>query len=108
VSGMSIPVGIGFDGFRKRDEDLQNLIEDYKNHPLDLCETDKNLHKWSGDISGLDPKYLFYISSYVIADKGKCKDRIIWVNSELTKHGNVPILLNNEHYKPSFEYQETF
>jgi len=108
VSGMSIPVGIGFDGFRKRYEDLQNLVEDYKDHPLSLSETDKNLNKWSGDITKLNPTYLFYISSYIIADKGKCKDRIIWVNPELTKHGDVPILLNNEHYKPSFEYQETF
>lgn len=24
------------------------------------------------------------------------------------KHGDVQFLLNNEHYKPSFEYQETF
>jgi hypothetical protein len=108
VSGMSIPVAIGFDGFRKRYEDLQDLVEPYKEHPLELVETDKNLNKWSGDISKLDPKYLFYISSYVIADKGQCKDRIIWVNPELTKHGDVPTLLNNEHYKPSFEYQETF
>lgn len=106
VSGISVPVGIGFDGFRKRYEDLQNLIEDY--NPLSLSETNKNLNKWSADISLLSPTYLFYISSYVIADKGQCKDRIIWVNPELTKHGDVPILLNNEHYKPSFEYQETF
>ena len=108
VSGISVPVGIGFDGFRKRYEDLQNLIEDYKDHPLSLSEINKNLNKWSADISLLSPAYLFYISSYVIADKGQCKDRIIWVNPELTKHGDVPILLNNEHYKPSFEYQETF
>lgn len=108
VSGMSIPVGIGFDGFRKRYEDLQNIVEDYANHPLPLTEENKQLNQWSGDLTKLDPKYLFYISSYIIADKGKCKDRIVWVNPELAKHASVPVLLKNEHYKPSFEYQETF
>lgn len=108
ISGISIPVGIGFDGFRKRYEDLQNIVEDYKDHPLSLTEENKQLNQWVGDLTKLDPEYLFYISSYIIADKGKCKDRIVWVNPELAKHADIPTLLKNEHYAPSFEYQETF
>ena len=50
---------------------------------------------------------MFYVDSYVLADKGKCKDRKIWINKDLGKHGDLALLLNNEHYKPSFEYQET-
>ncbi|MFO8240930.1 MAG: hypothetical protein R6T90_08030 [Dissulfuribacterales bacterium] len=107
-SGMSIPVGIGFDGFRKRYEDLQNIVEDYKDHPLILKKGDENINQWTGDLTKLDPEYLFYVSSYVKADKGKCKNRTIWVNPELAKHADVPTLLNNVNYKPSFEYQETF
>jgi hypothetical protein len=51
---------------------------------------------------------MFYIDSYVLADKGRCKDRKIWINRDLAKHGDLQFILNNEHYKPSFEYQETF
>ena len=51
---------------------------------------------------------MFYIDSYILADKGKCKDRKIWINRDLLKHGDLQFVLNNEHYKPSFEYQETF
>jgi hypothetical protein len=51
---------------------------------------------------------MFYIDSYILADKGRCKDRTIWINRDLAKHGDLSLLLNNDHYKPSFEYQETF
>ena len=56
----------------------------------------------------LDPDYMFYIDSYITADKGRCKDRILWINRDLAKHGDLQFILNNTHYKPSFEYQETF
>lgn len=109
VSGLTIPVGIGFDGFRKRYEDLQNLAENYKDHPLTLQENNKELNEWvTPSLTTLKPAYMLYISSYVLADKGKCKNRIIWVNPELAKHASIPVLLKNEHYSPSFEYQETF
>lgn len=106
--GTSTNTGLGFDSFKKRYEDIQVLIEDYIKHPLDLKEVDKNIHQYSADIGDLTPKYLFYVDAYVIADKGKCKDRKIWVNKDLIKHADIQILLDNEHYKPSFEYQETF
>lgn len=108
VSGITTSSGMGLDAFRKRHEDLQNLIEDYDHQPLILQETDKNIHQWEADLSLLVPKYLFYIDSYILADKGRCKDRRIHVNEDLAKHGDVLILLDNVHYKPSFEYQETF
>lgn len=108
AGGFSIPNGLGYDSFRKRHEDLQILAENYINHPLSLTEVDKKINQWEADLSDLDPTYLFYLSSYILADKGKCVDRIIWVNPDLVKHGDVPILLQNENYKPSFEYQETF
>ncbi len=56
----------------------------------------------------MTPEYMFYIDAYVLADKGKCKDRKIWINRDLLKHGDLQFVLNNDHYKPSFEYQETF
>jgi hypothetical protein len=98
----------GMDAFKKRYEDLQKLVEAYDNHELLLEETDRNLHKYVAALDTLNPGMMFYIDSYVLADKGLCTDRIIWVNRDLTKHADVPTLLNNSNYKPSFEYQETF
>lgn len=108
VTGSPTPSGIGLDGFRKRYEDLQNLIEEYNKNPLDLKEADKNINRWETSLLTLVPEYLFYVDSYILADKGRCKNRIIKVNSDLTKHADILLLLENSHFKPSFEYQETF
>lgn len=108
VDGQPTPSGMGLDAFRKRHEDLQNLIEEYNRKPLALEEADKNLNQWTASLSELSPKYLFYIDSYILADKGRCKNRKISINSDLAKHGDIQLLLSNVHYKPSFEYQETF
>jgi hypothetical protein len=98
----------GLDAFKKRYEDLQKLVESYEKHPLELSLEDPILNKWSASLDGISPAYMFYIDSYVKADKGECKDRTIWVNRDLAKHADISILLNNNNYKPSFEYQETF
>lgn len=108
VTGSPTTSGLGLDGFRKRHEDLQNLIKDYNHQPLTLSEIDKNINQWEANLTEFDPKYLFYIDSYVLADKGRCKNRRIHVNQDLAKHADILILLDNVHYKPSFEYQETF
>jgi len=108
VDGISVVSGLGFDAFKKRYEDLQSLVENYVDHPLTPTLHDPKLNQWIVNIHALSPKYMFYVDSYVLADKGRCKDRIIWINKDLAKHGDVSILLKNDHYKPSFEYQETF
>jgi len=108
VNGFSTNSRLGLDAFKKRYEDLQILIESYENHKLPLTEVNKTLNKWNTLITDITPKYMFYIDSYLLADKGKCKDRIIWINRDLTKHADVQLLLTNNNYKPSFEYQETF
>jgi hypothetical protein len=107
VDGFSVANRLGYDAFKKRYEDLQNLVIDFTNQPLPLVETNKELHQWDADLTVLKPKYMFYVDSYVLANKGRCKDRKIWINQDLSKHGDLSVLLNNDHYKPSFEYQET-
>ena len=99
---------LGFDAFKKRYEDLQKLVENYDAHPLSLSLSDKYLNKWVADITSLDPEYMFYVDSYVLATKGNCKKQRIDVNNDLAKHADIPTLLNNSNYKPSFEYRETF
>lgn len=108
IDGISVVSGLGFDAFKKRYQDLQRLVENYIDHPLDVTLHDKNLNQWIADITTLSPKYMFYVDSYCLADKGNCKGRIIWINQDLSKHGDTSLLLKNDHYKPSFEYQETF
>lgn len=108
IDGISIVAGLGFDAFKKRYEDLQSLVVTYNNQPLDLTVKNSQLNQWAAGLHQLSPKYMFYVDSYVLADKGRCKDRKIWINKELSKHGDLTLLLTNDHYKPSFEYQETF
>jgi hypothetical protein len=108
LDGQNTISGLGFEAFKKRYEDLQKLIEAHEDHSLELSLKDAKLNKWSASLKDLSPAYMFYIDSYIIADKGKCKDHIVWVNTDLAKHGDLQLLLTNDHYKPSFEYQETF
>lgn len=108
VDGFSVVSGMGLDAFKKRYEDLQSLVVTYNHQPLDLTLKNKELNQWFANLHLLVPKYMFYIDSYVLADKGVCKDRKIWINRDLAKHGDLQFILNNTHYKPSFEYQETF
>ena len=107
IDGMSVANGMGMDAFKKRYEDLQSLVMPYNNQPLTLTLEDPVLNQWRANIHDLAPTYMFYIDSYVLADKGRCKDRKIWINRDLAKHGDLQFILNNVHYKPSFEYQET-
>lgn len=108
IDGISVVAGLGMDAFKKRYEDLQSLTVPYDKGKLSLTLADPLLNRWDAKLSELDPKYMFYQDSYVLADKGRCKNRKIWINKDLAKHGDLQFLLNNEHYKPSFEYQETF
>lgn len=102
------PLGLGFDSFKKRYEDLEILVEPQSEHPLTLTEEDTKLNRWSADLSLLSPDYMFYVDSYFIASKGGCKNKIIYVNKDLVKHADIITLLVNTNYKPSFEYEESF
>jgi len=108
VDGKSTVSGLGLDAFKKRYEDLQSLVVTYNNQPLKLAVKNKELNQWVANLHLLTPKYMFYIDSYILASKGRCKDRKVWINRDLAKHSDLQFILNNEHYRPSFEYQETF
>lgn len=108
VDGQNTVSGLGLDAFKKRYEDLQSLVVAYNDGELPLHLKNAELNQWAANIHTLVPKYMFYIDSYVIASKGLCKDKKIWINRDLAKHGDLQYCLNNTHYRPSFEYQETF
>jgi len=102
------PLGLGLDAFKKRYEDLETIIERASDHPLKLTLTDANLNEWSSDLSGLTPRYMFYVDSYLLANKHKCLNKVIYVNRGIVKHADILTLLNNSNFAPSFEYEETF
>ena len=108
IDGQNTISGLGLDAFKKRYEDLQSLVVAYNDGELPLHLKNAELNQWAANIHALVPKYMFYIDSYVLASKGICKDRKIWINRDLAKHGDLQYCLNNTHYRPSFEYQETF
>lgn len=108
VDGFSVVSGLGLDSFKKRYEDLQKLVVTYNKGKLSLTLRNPEINQWVAKLHDLNPDYMFYIDSYVLADKGVCKNRKIWINKDLAKHGDLQFLMNNDHYKPSFEYQETF
>lgn len=107
-TGNSVPNRIGFDGMKKRYEDIENFIVDFSKNSLTLKEVDPHLNQWEGQLSELNPSYMLYADAYLLANKNRCKDRVIWVNKDLVKHGDIQFLLNNTDFAPSFEYQETF
>lgn len=95
---------LGLDGFQKRYNDLETLIERDKFIPL--LKSTSPLKSYTGDLNTLDPKYMLGVvgSEYVLADKGSCKDNSLVVRQ--VKHGDINMTLKNTHTKPSFEYQE--
>ena len=108
IDGQNTISGLGMDAFKKRYEDLQSLVVAYNDGELPLTLKNAELNQWAANIHLLEPKYMFYVDSYVLASKGRCENRKIWINRDLAKHGDLQYCLNNTHYRPSFEYQETF
>ena len=102
---MNNPYRIGLDGFKKRYQDLQFLVENPEDHKLALTLSDKYLNKYITAVPET-PRFMFYLDSYMIASKGLCKHRILYGNGDLVKHSDITTLLQNDNYKPSFEYQE--
>lgn len=92
----------------KNYQGLEILIEPAEKHKLTPKEVNEHLNRWEADLSGLEPQMLFYIDSYLLCDKGECKNNIVWVNQDLVGHASITTLLQNANYRPSFEYQETF
>ena len=97
---------LGLDAFKKRYADLQFLIEGYEKHELVTDLVDQHLHKYSASLDILTPEMMFYLSSYVLGDKGDCKDQILTSPIPLVKHADLPNLLKNSNYRPSFEWRE--
>lgn len=93
---------LGFEGFKKRIDDLQVLVVPSKKILLKK-EIISKYHKYTADLSTVSD-YMFYITSYITATKGTCTNRI--VNNLLTERSDVTTLIKSEFNSPSFEWQE--
>lgn len=98
---------IGLEGFKKRYQDLQFLVENPEDHPLIPVLSDRYLNRWTTLLANVSPQFMFYVDAYVLADKGPCKNNVLICNPDLVKHADIQLLLKNDNFKPSFEYQET-
>lgn len=94
---------VGFDGFKSRYQDLQNLVVDYES--VAATKTDSPLQTWTFKISSLKNNYYLPVDMYLLATKGNCKNHKVYI-PRVIKHGDITTLLNNPHYSPSFKYQE--
>lgn len=101
--GLNNAYQMGLDSFKKRYEDLENLIVPFKDGKISLKVSDKKLNRYTGEVPD---NMLFQIDSYLLGTKGTCKDVTLYTNSRVLKHGDISKMLNNETYKPSFEWRE--
>lgn len=105
ISGNNL-YRMGLDGFKKRYQDLQFLIEypDTKKYYPKIKNT--ALNRWELPLSDVKPKLMFYLDAYTVCSKAECKKRVVYGNGDLIAHSNITTILQNNNYKPSFEYQE--
>lgn len=93
---------IGYEGFRKRIDDLQVLkINNYK---MDVFKTDnKRYLGYESNIAGVD-NYMYYISAYADCDYKGCNSTL---GVNLIKEGELEVLYFDTNYQPSFKWRET-
>lgn len=98
---------LGLDSFKKRYEDLQDLIVEFEN--LDVDYIGGAYHAYESDVTKTKNKFMFLVDLYAHAKDEKCNcfNRIIYF-TKLAKHASRSTLFFNTHYTPSFAWQESF
>lgn len=97
--------GMGMDGFKKRYQDLQNLIVQFES--LNVTADSSAYPAWKANLTTTSKQYFLPLDAYVLCTKDSCKDRVVTI-SKPVKHGDLSTLMTNTQYVPSFEWQETF
>lgn len=95
---------LGFDSFRSRYEQLQNLVIQYEE--VLPTKTMEVLPSYQIDLTQLKNNYYLPIDIIAIANRGNCTNREIYTN-RVVKHSDLTTLIRNNHYKPDFLYQES-
>lgn len=97
--------GLGLDSFKKRYQDLQDLIVQFEH--LTVIATTDAYSAYEANTRLLKSRFMFPLDMYTLCSRGDCKDRVVYL-SKLQKHGDISTLMFNTQYKPSFEWQESF
>lgn len=93
----------GLDAFKRRYDDLENLIQPHMRLPV-AADTISGLHKYSVRMDNLAPACMFYVDSYFLCNKGACSGQP--VVTRRVKHADLQAVLANANTGPSFEYRE--
>ena len=93
----------GYEGTRKRIDDLQTLKVDDASLPL-LKTTDVLYKGYKADLKTL-PDYMMYIMSHVGAQKEDCKAGL---TVDLIRQNDLSTLYFDANFSPSFEWRSTF
>lgn len=96
-------LGLGFDAFKKRYDDLQALVVPEEQVTV-TKDPNSKLFKYLIDTSTFKHNYMFYVDLYCIGDNGKCSDWQLFTYK--VKHADLQKVLGNNNTNPSFEYQE--
>jgi hypothetical protein len=93
----------GYEGTRKRIDDLQTLKVDDASLPL--IKTTDVLHKgYKADLKTL-PDYMMYVMSHAGARKGECKAGL---SVDLIRQNDLSTLYFDANFSPSYEWRSTF
>ena len=93
----------GYEGTRKRIDDLQMLKVDDVSLPL-MKTTDVLYKGYKADLNSL-PNYMLYIMSHVGARKEDCRAGL---TVDLIRHNDLSSLYFDANFQPSFEWRSTF
>lgn len=96
---------LGMDAFSKRYADLQNFQITYEKLTLTATPGDV-LNSYFVPFAAMNYDMMIPTTSYVLATKGNCKNRLLDV-IDFMKHSDTRMLLKSPHYQPSFNHQET-
>lgn len=96
---------LGLDSFKKRYEDLQQLIVQFES--MTVTKATGVYDAWEVNLGSLHHTFMFPLDMYAICSKGECTGRVVYL-SKLVKHGDISTLMFNTQYTPSFEWQESF
>jgi len=97
-------LGIGLDGFKKRYEDVQNLAVPFEK--MGVQKTDETHTSYQADINTLKYEYFIPLEMYAECSRGNCTNRTIYIE-RVIRHGDLFTMMANNHFVPSFLYQET-
>jgi hypothetical protein len=103
--GLTNLYKLGFDSFKARYEELQNLVVPYE-EVLNPIKTDEIYTSYEVQLSSLKNELLLPVDIICECSRGKCTGRTVNI-PRIIKHSELSGFIGNSNYSPSFIWQET-